>query len=69
MKDNTVTIETTSKKVTDIRFPKSFNVAVPFIDKHIVDGIGDKVAIRVHGGGEVTYLTLHSKLPSPVLTT
>ena len=59
MKDNTVTIETASKKIADIRFSKSFNVAVPFIDKHILDGIGDKVAIRVHGGGEVTYFTLH----------
>ena len=55
MKDNTVTIETASKKIADIRFSKSFNVAVPFIDKHILDGIGDKVAIRVHG--EVRYLT------------
>ena len=59
MKDNTVTIETASKKIADIRFSKFFNVAVPFIDKHILDGIGDKVAIRVHGGGEVTYFTLH----------
>jgi benzoate-CoA ligase family protein len=40
------------------RFAPGFNVAVPFIDRHLREGRGDKVAIRCVGGEEVTYAAL-----------
>ena len=40
-----------------IRFSEVFNVAVPFIDRHVSEGRGDRVALR-HDGGEVTYAQL-----------
>ena len=41
----------------EIRLPAAFNVAVPFIDRHIAEGRGDKVAIRT-AAEAVTYAQL-----------
>jgi benzoate-CoA ligase family protein len=40
-----------------IRYSPIFNVAVPFIDRPLVEGDGQRVALR-HPGGEVTYRQL-----------
>lgn len=40
-----------------LRFSPVFNVAVPFIDRHVEEGRGRSVALR-HAGGEVTYAEL-----------
>jgi benzoate-CoA ligase family protein len=57
MSDNVVSVNTSTTPTT-ISYSDIFNVAVPFIDRHLEEGRGDKVAIRVHGGGDVTYATL-----------
>ncbi|MCW8836622.1 MAG: benzoate-CoA ligase family protein, partial [Rhodospirillales bacterium] len=54
MRDHTVTVDT-SKKPTALSFADNFNVAVPFIDRHLAEGRSDKVAIRSTGGDTVTY--------------
>lgn len=56
MQDNTVTIDT-SQSPAALSFAPSFNVAVPFIDRHIDEGRGKKVAIRTVDD-EVTFGTL-----------
>jgi benzoate-CoA ligase family protein len=38
-----------------IQFSDIFNVAVPFIDRHLKEGRSEKVAIRTTSGEEVTY--------------
>ena len=53
MKPNTVMVDT-SKNPTTLRFASEFNVAVPFIDRHLDEGRADKVAIRT-AEEEVTY--------------
>ncbi len=40
-----------------LRFSPVFNVAVPFIDRHVNDGRGQRVALR-HQNGEVSYAEL-----------
>ncbi len=45
MTDNTVVLDN-SETPAALRFSPVFNVAVPFIDRHIEEGRGDKVAIR-----------------------
>ena len=40
-----------------LRFSPVFNVAVPFIDRHVSEGRGNRVALR-HPGGDVTYAEL-----------
>jgi acyl-coenzyme A synthetase/AMP-(fatty) acid ligase len=57
MSDNVATVDATVSP-SIISYSDKFNVAVPFIDRHLNEGRGDKVAIRVHGGGSVTYKTL-----------
>ncbi len=42
----------------DIQFAETFNVAVPFIDRHLTEGRGDKIAIRTNRGVDVTYAEL-----------
>jgi acyl-coenzyme A synthetase/AMP-(fatty) acid ligase len=56
MPDNTVTVD---RSVTPHRlvFSPRFNVAVPFIDRHVAEGRGDKVAIRT-ADEAVTYADL-----------
>ncbi|TMB32328.1 MAG: benzoate-CoA ligase family protein [Deltaproteobacteria bacterium] len=46
-----------SRSPSSLSFAPGFNVAVPFIDRHVAEGRGAKVAIRFRGG-EVTYATL-----------
>ena len=57
MEDNTVYVDKSASPAR-IEFSEQFNVAVPFIDRHLKEGRGDKVIIQVHGGGQVTYATL-----------
>jgi benzoate-CoA ligase family protein len=45
MKPNSVVVDT-SKNPTALQFAPVFNVAVPFIDRHLAEGRADKVAIR-----------------------
>ena len=40
-----------------LRFSAVFNVAVPFIDRHVSEGRGSRVALR-HDAGEITYAQL-----------
>src|SRR5579872_237277 len=52
------TVETeTSARPPRLRFAEKFNVAVPFIDRHVPEGRGAKIAIRTKDGG-VTYADL-----------
>ena len=53
MKDNTVTLDK-GETPAAIRFSPVFNVAVPFIDRHLEEGRAGKVAIRA-ADQEVTY--------------
>ena len=57
MQSNTVSVDN-SVSPAKIEFSEQFNVAVPFIDRLLEEGRGDKVGINVHGGGDVTYATL-----------
>jgi benzoate-CoA ligase family protein len=53
MRGNTVDIDA-SERPSRLRFAPNFNVAVPFIDRHIAEGRGSKIAIRANDGA-VTY--------------
>ena len=53
MRENTIAVDD-SVKPARISFAPVFNVAVPFIDRHLAEGRGDKVAIR-GDFGDVTY--------------
>jgi benzoate-CoA ligase family protein len=46
-----------SQSPAQLRFAPGFNVAVPFVDRHLAEGRGAKVAIR-SADGEVTYAEL-----------
>ena len=50
-----------SESPARITFAPGFNVAVPFIDRHLEEGRGPKVAIRSEGG-EVTYAQLAERV-------
>lgn len=56
MLSHTVEIDT-SERPSRLRFAADFNVAVPFIDRHIAEGRGAKVAIRTLDDA-VTYADL-----------
>ena len=56
MDDHTVAVDT-AQSPTALTFAEVFNVAVPFIDRHLAEGRGAKVAIRDAAGG-VTYAAL-----------
>ena len=45
-----------------VRLPERFNVAVPFIDRHVGEGRGGKLAIRTVHGEDVTYAQLAEKV-------
>jgi benzoate-CoA ligase family protein len=47
---------------TTFDFPAVFNVAVPFIDRHLDEGRGNKLAIRCVAGDEVTYAELAERV-------
>jgi benzoate-CoA ligase family protein len=57
VKDHTVTL--TPEELT---FSPTFNVAVPFIDRHLNEEHADKVAIRTNHGVEVTYRELAERV-------
>ena len=44
-----------------ITYPPGFNVAVPFVDRHVSEGRGEKVAIR-SAAGDVTYAELAERV-------
>ncbi|MBT5571485.1 MAG: benzoate-CoA ligase family protein [Alphaproteobacteria bacterium] len=56
MTPNTVNVDTTTSPAT-LTFAESFNVAVPFIDRHLTEGRGERVAIRTMDG-DTTYAGL-----------
>jgi len=61
MQANTVSIDPTGASAS-IRFAPRFNVAVPFIDRHLEEGRAHNIAIRtVHG--DVTYGQLAEQVP------
>lgn len=60
MQDNTVRLDT-GETPAAIRFSDVFNVAVPFIDRHMDEGRTDKVAIRC-GDEEVSYGALAERV-------
>ena len=53
MKDNIVNVDM-SQSPAELAFTPVFNVAVPFIDRHVDEGRADKVAIR-SADGDITY--------------
>ncbi len=57
MRDHTVSVDRSTTPST-LAFAANFNVAVPFIDRHLEAGRADKVVIRDAEGGEVTYARL-----------
>ena len=61
MQKNTVSIDT-SQSPAKIEFSPEFNVAVPFIDRHLQEGRKDKVIIRETDGEEVTYGQLSERV-------
>ena len=56
MDDHTVAVDTAQTPAA-LAFAETFNVAVPFIDRHLAEGRGAKVAIR-DAEGDVTYAQL-----------
>ncbi len=54
MDNNTVSIDASTRPAT-ITYAPVFNVAVPFIDRHLAEGRADKVVVRSAAGGQVTY--------------
>lgn len=60
MMSHTVEIDV-SERPSRLRFATEFNVAVPFIDRHIAEGRGAKVALRTIDGA-VTYADLASNV-------
>src|SRR5271166_4289138 len=60
MANTTVTIDATEHPPT-LHFAPRFNVAVPFIDRHVGEGRGAKVAIRTIDG-DLTYADLASNV-------
>jgi benzoate-CoA ligase family protein len=60
MLDLGVTVDR-SQSPAGLAFAPGFNVAVPFIDRHVPEGRGEKVAIR-SAHGEVTYAELAERV-------
>ena len=56
MRDHSVSIDR-SVKPARIDYAPVFNVAVPFIDRHLAEGRGEKIAIRA-AAGDVSYAAL-----------
>jgi len=60
MDQQTVTVDR-NQSPARITFSPGFNVAVPFIDRHLAEGRGGKIAIR-SAAGEVTYAELAERV-------
>jgi len=61
MNENTVSVSV-GAGASRIAFSDSFNVCVPFIDRHVDEGRGDKLAIRTLDGQEITYRELSERV-------
>lgn len=61
MQDHAVSV-TPGAAGAEITFAPVFNVVVPFIDRHLDEGRGGKVAIREVDGREVTYAELANRV-------
>jgi benzoate-CoA ligase family protein len=61
MRDHTVTVDRSTSPST-IAFAPNFNVAVPFIDRHLDEGRAEKIALQVARGPSVTYGELASNV-------
>ena len=61
MEKNTVIIDTFSSP-TKIEFTPEFNVAVPFIDRHLDEGMREKIIIHSTSGEKVTYGQLFERV-------
>ncbi len=61
MADNVVTVRP-GVGASVLSFSPVFNVAVPFIDRHLDEGRADKVAIRTTAGEDVTYRELAERV-------
>ncbi|HWN68226.1 MAG TPA: benzoate-CoA ligase family protein [Haliangium sp.] len=59
--DHTVTLARRDGR-TEIELSPVFNVAVPFIDRHLAEGRGQQAAIRTHGGEIVRYAELAERV-------
>jgi benzoate-CoA ligase family protein len=57
MKNHSVEVDVSGGEEA-LNFAPVFNVAVPFIDRHLQEGRANKVVIRTNRGGEVTYAGL-----------
>lgn len=57
MQNHTVEVDV-SRGDEALNFAPIFNVAVPFVDRHLQEGRADKVVIRTNRGVEVTYAEL-----------
>ncbi|NOY12644.1 MAG: benzoate-CoA ligase family protein [Deltaproteobacteria bacterium] len=57
MKNHSVEVDLSAGEAV-LRFAPVFNVAVPFIDRHLQEGRADKIVIRTNRGVEVTYAEL-----------
>lgn len=57
MQNHTVDVDL-SRGEKSLNFASVFNVAVPFIDRHLLENRGDKVAIRTNRSVSVTYAEL-----------
>ncbi|GAB4356000.1 MAG: benzoate-CoA ligase family protein [Gammaproteobacteria bacterium] len=57
MQDHTVEVDLSGSE-PKFRYAENFNVAVPFIDRHLAEGRSDKVVIRTAKGDSVTYRQL-----------
>ena len=57
MADHQVVIDH-SQALSQISFSSRFNAAVPFIDRHLQEGRGDKVAIYASSGAKISYTVL-----------
>ena len=58
---NTVIIDT-STSPAKIEFASEFNVAVPFIDRHLDEGRREKIIIHSTSGEKVTYGQLFERV-------
>lgn len=58
MNAHTVTVTPTKDGTTTLSFSDPFNVAIPFIDRHLEEGRGAKIALRTTAGEDVTFTNL-----------
>ncbi len=62
MAEHSVEMSPDKKNGAKLEFSKNFNVAVPFIDRHLGEGRGAKIAIRTDDGQNVRYDELAAKV-------